>query len=693
MDRIEKGDFVVWLSKAKKEDVNLVGEKGANLGELLGKNFPIPEGFIVTTKSYFEFLQKNEINSKIKSAFDQVNSNDKEKLETACKEIKTIIEKSEFPEEIKEEIIEAYETLGANKQEIEKGSAFDILNSASEPIFVSVRGSLPQNEIQTNSVREQNTYLNVKGNDVLLDHIKSCFASLFNPKTLRRELSKGKKISDLGIAVLIQKMIMAEKSGFILSRNPSKNLEIHAIWGIGEGFNLKEISPDEYEVSEELEFVNKRIGEKKAMVVRDSSGALKRVNSSEERKVTQVLNSYEIQRLGDLAEKIEMHFQKPQRIDFSVDESGIYILQTREVSENQIEKISSSNAHQESGSVEKVEKVTRTKIKLILEKFSDSEKSSKSALKKVGVEKIENEIRKTGKHPNYFLEKNFLGEYEKILSNGLEKISKDFDEVWIRLDDFASEKDVFLEGAKKEENPLMGLHGIRFGLRYPQILKSELNAIKKISGKTKTGILIPNIISIEEIKKVKEILNELNMENVLIGVLIETPASVQLIKDICSEKVNLISINTERLLQYLLAVDGKNSDLKKLLNYSHPAFMYQLEYLVRVAKRNGVETNIFGPALENEDVLKEVLQRGVDFICVPATDAKKISEKIYSIEKEILGGTDLEPRKYEMEKVKKEYLKEEALNPEKEDPKIEEAVKAIEEEKQEYLSQSHEENL
>jgi len=490
-------------------------------------------------------------------------------------------------------------------------------------------------------------------------------------------------------------MIMAEKSGFAFSKNSNNNLEISAIWGLGEGFNLKEISPDEYELSETLDFVNKKIGQKNFRVTRDSAGALKKVPSSEERKVAQVLNNYEIQRIGDLAEKIESHFQKPQKIDFSIDESGIYILQTRTLGEKTFEKISvSAPENKKPVEIEKVDKITKTKIKLFLDLPSLSEESAKSALRKVGLLEIEKEVEKTGKHPLHFLKNNSLEEYEKVIYDGLKKSAEHFDEIWIRCGNFVSENSLRLEGAISETNPLLGLHGIRFGLKYPDILKSELNAVKKISGKAKTGILIPNIVSVVELKKVREILKNLEMENVSVGIVIETPASVQLIKDFCSENLDLVLINTDGILQHLLAADKNNSAVSEILNFAHPSFMYQVEYLIRIAKRNGIETILFGSAIKNDEILRQVIQKGVDFVCVPATDAKATSEKIYEIEEELLGGTDLEPRKYEIAKEKKEYLNEEnSFETSEQILDVDEGVKAIEAEKQEYLASSNEENL
>ncbi len=712
---VKVNNFVRWFSKIDKGLIDLVGEKGANLGELYNKKFPVPEGFVVTTESYLEFLKSAKLQEKIEKIFSATNFKEIEEVTRNCEEVKELILKAELPEEVKEEIFESYENLGANKIEIERGSALDILNSATEPIFVSVRSSLPF-LVSDLKVREQNTYLNVKGNESLLLHIKNAFCSLFNPKTLMREFENGFDVKKLKIAVIIQRMVNAEKSGIVFSKDSSGNLLLHAIWGIGEGMNLNEVVPDSYILSRELDFLDKKIGEKAFMVVRESSGNLKSVKSSEERKNSQVMNNYEIQRIGDLAEKAESHFGSPQKLEFSIDETGIYILQARELKEFEKEVLvkvpeeKKEEVHEEKTSgVQGVEKVTKTKLKLVLDSPYVSQDASLTGLKKVGILEIEKLIEKSSRHPIYFLNSHYINEYENLIYEGIKKVSENFEEVWVRTSDFLSDEFSKLEGAPKkiERNPLLGLHGIRFGLKYPEILESELRAIKRVSEKTKVGVLIPNLVSIEELNQVKEILKKINFEDVFFGVLIETPAAVQLIKELCSSEINSIVINSDRLMQYLLAFDRSNLEFSEFSKEVHPSFSYQIEYLIRVAKRNNVETNIFGREVKDRRILEHLVKRGIDFILVEPEDAKKISEEIWKIENEFFKGTDSEPRKYELEKQKEEYLKEGPIEEEKEekeekiksireessesDEKLESDLELIEKEKKEYLEESGEE--
>jgi pyruvate,water dikinase len=193
------------------------------------------------------------------------------------------------------------------------------------------------------------------------------------------------------------------------------------------------------------------------------------------------------------------------------------------------------------------------------------------------------------------------------------------------------------------------MHGIRYGLKNPEILKAELNALKKVaeSGK-KIGVMMPQVISVEEVQKTKEILKEINFSDVKLGIMVETPAAVQLIKEFCEEGISFISFGTNDLTQYILAVDRGNEKVQHLYNEMHPAILHQLEFVIRVCKRNNVETSICGQAGSSREMVKFLVEKGIDSISVNADAAKEISDYIAEIEKEMGEGQ----RQYQSEKTK-----------------------------------------
>jgi len=305
---------------------------------------------------------------------------------------------------------------------------------------------------------------------------------------------------------------------------------------------------------------------------------------------------------------------------------------------------------------------TRTKIKVMVDMPTFAERASRSGIRQVGLTRIEGIIAESGKHPNYFLKNNQIEDYEDIIFKGVSGIAKFFDELWIRTSDIRSDEFQNLEGSPGivELNPMLGMHGIRYGIKNSKILKAELKALKRVSvtGK-KIGIMMPQIISVEEVEKVKEFLKEINFSEVKLGIMVETPAAVQLIKELCETGIKFISFGTNDLTQYILAVDRGNEEVQNLYNEMHPAVLYQLEFVIRVCKRNNVETSICGQAGSKKEMVKFLVEKGIDSISVNADMAKEISDYIAEIEKQI----GEEPRQYQKKEIE-EFVKPQTIVPE-----------------------------
>lgn len=299
--------------------------------------------------------------------------------------------------------------------------------------------------------------------------------------------------------------------------------------------------------------------------------------------------------------------------------------------------------------VEQVTAKTNTKIKLMVDLPTFAERASQTGIKSVGLTRVEGIIAESGKHPMYFINKNKPKEYEEIIFKGINQIAQYFDEMWVRTSDIRSDEYSHLEGAPsdKEANPMLGFHGIRFSLKSPEIFKAELNALKRVSqsGK-KIGILLPQVILVEEVQKVKEFLKEINFQDATLGVMIETPAAVQLINNLCDEGIKFISFGTNDLTQYMLAVDRGNEKVQDLYNEMHPSILYQLGYVIRVCKRRNVQSSICGQAGSRKEMVKFLVENGIDSISVNADAAKDIANYVKEIEEAIVKGTDKEPRKY-----------------------------------------------
>jgi len=753
--------YIRWFSQLNNKDVAIAGGKGASLSEMYNNKFPVPPGFIVTSKAFDFFLEKEKLKPTIAEILSVVDLEDTEALENASKKIREIMESKEFPKELEEEIIEAYHFLssdGVDESEISQ-DALTILKNAQEPIFVSVRSSATTEDLATASFAgQQDSFLNIKGSDSLIEHVKKCFSSLYTPRAIYYRNKKGFKEGESLLAVVVQKMVDSEKSGVVFSRNPldlSEDIVIETVFGLGEGLVSGRIHPDNHVVSRDLKIKKTKVSDKKIAVVRRSSGKNAIVDLSPTKSKAQVLTNGEILELADYAIKLENHYKKPQDIEFAIEEKKVYIVQSRPITtldaKQQIEEIvgkpileglgaspgvgvgvariidstselskikkgdvmvtkmtnpdmvismqksvaivtdeggmtshasivsremgipcivgtrkatsvlkdgmkitvDGSTGRIFEGEVAKTSQVEikpavkthKVKIKVIVDLPEFAERAVESEVEHIGLTRIEGMITESGKHPLLFEKQEKLHEYTEILKKGIKKIIEPFQSIWIRASDIRTDEFSTLEGApEKEINPMLGLHGIRFSLKHPKILEAELLAIKQVAEKNthkKFGIMFPQIISIEEVRQAKQYFDKIKTHNMEFGVMIETPASVQIIDDICPE-VDFVSFGTNDLTQYTLAVDRGEDLVQHLYDEIHPAVFSQIEKVIDACKRSKTESSICGQAGSNKEMVEFLVKKGIDSISVNADAAYEISSLI----KELESGRE-EEREYE----------------------------------------------
>lgn len=315
-----RNKYVLWFSEVGKEDVNLVGGKGANLGEMTRAKFPVPPGFIITAQAYYAFLRANNLQTKIKNILTTANLEKPESLAQVSKHIKKYIMEGDIPEEIVKEIFSAYKTLG--------GPLSDTL--------VAVRSSATAEDLPTASFAgQQDTYLNVKGEATLLHKVKMAWASLFGERAIfYREEQKFSHFK-VGIAIPVQKMVQSEKSGVMFTLDPISNdktkIIIEAIYGLGELIVQGSATPDHYEVSKkEIKILSKEFSVQKTMLKKVGTEN-KEIKISENEGKKQKISDNNIMDLALLAKRLEKHYYFPQDVEWAIEDNNIYIVQTRPV--------------------------------------------------------------------------------------------------------------------------------------------------------------------------------------------------------------------------------------------------------------------------------------------------------------------------------------------------------------------------
>ena len=197
--------------------------------------------------------------------------------------------------------------------------------------------------------------------------------------------------------------------------------------------------------------------------------------------------------------------------------------------------------------------------------------------------------------------------------------------VIIRTLDIGADKQADYFALPAEENPALGLRAIRICLTRPEVFRTQLRAILRASAYGKISIMFPMIISVDEVKKIKSIVENIKAEldseglnydkNIELGIMIETPAAV-MIADELAEEVDFFSVGTNDLTQYTLAIDRQNQSLDMFYDPHHPAIMKMLKMVVDAAHRHGAWAGICGELGADLSLTKEFLAMGYDELSV-----------------------------------------------------------------------------
>lgn len=323
---------IVWFSEVGKDDGKLVGGKGANLGELVRAGFPVPPGFIVTAEAYFNYLSSAGVDKKIQAILEGLDMENNSELQKKAEEAAKLIMETPLPEGLKKEIIAGYKKLKTETH--------------SEKLYVAVRSSATAEDLADASFAgQQATYLNVLGDEAVLEAVLKCWASLFEARAIYYRADKGFDQLSVGIAVPIQKMVNSDTAGVMFTIDPTNNdlehVSIEAAYGLGEVVVLGAVTPDRYLIEKKTrEISSKEIATQTWMMTRESGSTdtdnlddLEKagVKVTHEKQKTQKIDDKHILKLFDLALAIEKHYGKPQDTEWAIEGGRIYMVQSRPV--------------------------------------------------------------------------------------------------------------------------------------------------------------------------------------------------------------------------------------------------------------------------------------------------------------------------------------------------------------------------
>ena len=293
----------------------LVGGKGANLAKLARANFPVPGGFLVTTQAYAEFVAANRLDTWIQTIVAQADPNDPVALETASTQIRTRFAAGTIPSQLAADLRHAYQTLGQPP--------------------VAVRSSATAEDLPEMSFAgQQDTYLNILGEDALLQAVVNCWASLWTARAIGYRTRNHIAHDDVALSVVVQRMVQSEASGVLFTANPltGKRSEtvIDATLGLGEALVSGQVEPDHYVVDPASgRILSKTLGAKALAIRGESAGGTVTVHADASQQ--QALSDAVIIELAQLGRRVADLYQAPQDIEWAWADGKLYLLQARPV--------------------------------------------------------------------------------------------------------------------------------------------------------------------------------------------------------------------------------------------------------------------------------------------------------------------------------------------------------------------------
>lgn len=282
--------LVLWLDKVRLEDVHLVGGKNASLGEMIQQLTPqgvrVPMGFATTSHAYRYFIEKTGLDAQLRAVLGGFDVNDVTELRRRGRKARSLILNAVFPDDLKAAILDAYhhmcETAGQN---LCLGDESCLSDHAYTEVDVAVRSSATAEDLPDASFAgQQETYLNVYGDQAVLIACKKCYASLFTDRAISYRTIKNFDHFDVALSVCIQRMVRSDlaTSGVMFSIDTETGFEnavlITAAYGLGENVVQGSVNPDEYVVfkptlkSGHKPILNKRLGTKALRMVYDTTG-------------------------------------------------------------------------------------------------------------------------------------------------------------------------------------------------------------------------------------------------------------------------------------------------------------------------------------------------------------------------------------------------------------------------------------
>ena len=308
---------ILWFKDISLSDRLRVGGKGGSLGELTRARIPVPDGFVITTNAFQAFLDLLDAEHGIRGRIAALDATDMPTLNAVTSGMRSLVEQSPLPDSLVAEIRSACSTLGHD-------------------IPVAVRSSATSEDSEEASFAGlQDTYLWQKGEAQVLDSVRKCWASLYNPESVAYRLRLGLPEAQLAMAVVVQTMANSRCSGVMFTRSPTTGdrsvITIEGSWGLGSSIVSGEVTPDKFVVNKVTgEICGRDIASKHIAHLPDENGGIMEMPVASDQQGVTCLSDQDIRELAGIARRVEKHYGIPQDIEWAIDQEGnILLLQSR----------------------------------------------------------------------------------------------------------------------------------------------------------------------------------------------------------------------------------------------------------------------------------------------------------------------------------------------------------------------------
>ncbi|MEZ4448867.1 MAG: phosphoenolpyruvate synthase [Nannocystaceae bacterium] len=323
---------IAWFEDIGRDDVALVGGKGANLGELTRAGLRVPPGFVVTTDAFRAALAAGGVREALRRAFTGCDADNPIALAAASRAMQALVAEAGVPTDVRAAIHDALARLGPD-------------------VAVAVRSSATSEDAGSTSFAGMHeTYTNVRGEDELIERLIACWQSAYGQRVLAYRRAEGMD-EEPTIAVVVQQMIDSARSGVMFTADPATGdrgaIVIEAAFGLGEVVVGGQVEVDTYALSKEGPTIRSaRVGRKAFKIVRGDDGRDRTVPLGDAEANARVLGDDELLALARLGLEVEAHYGKPQDIEWAAAADGsFHLVQTRPITTLAADEAPAQGAH------------------------------------------------------------------------------------------------------------------------------------------------------------------------------------------------------------------------------------------------------------------------------------------------------------------------------------------------------------